>query len=124
MLQLLHYMQQGGKTKSTEELLRTTANIKPVTGKSERNGYRTAIFNRRSEVIRAMEMERTMTCAYYTETLIKVLVEKMKRKTAWKAARANEWLKLKGTIKYIGWGDWIELILPRVGTSGRCLSTW
>ena len=37
--------------------------------------------------------------------LIKILVEKMTEKTAWKAVRANEWLKLKCIFKYIGWED-------------------
>jgi len=60
-----------------------------------RRGHRTAVLKRQSEVIRAMEMERAMICAIYTkkkkkrererEMLIKVSVEKMKGKTAWKA---------------------------------------
>jgi hypothetical protein len=46
----------------------------------------------RCEVVTAMEMEGAMIRAIYTknkEMLIKISVEKMKKKTAWKALRAN-----------------------------------
>lgn len=62
-----------------------------------------------------MEIEREMICAIYTkkkkEMLIKVSVETMKEKAAWKTIRANEWLKLKFISKYIGWEDvdWMHL---------------
>jgi len=54
--------------------------------------------------------------------LIKVSVEKMKGNTAWKALRANEWLKLKCIFQYIDWEDvdWIHLAQGRNQCPGNC----